>query len=78
MENTSQPNSLTMSDMAALVNIIEVACARGSFRANELSLVGQVYDRLKHFVSSSEVPTSVPPPETADIDQPSEQGESNA
>ena len=78
MENTSQPNSLTMADMAALVNIIEVACARGSFRANELSSVGQVYDRLKNFVSLTAVPESTLPAGNEPLDQNLESGETNA
>jgi hypothetical protein len=54
MENQTQPPAqLTITDMASVLNIIDVACARGAFRANEMSALGPVYDRLKMFVDAS-------------------------
>ena len=47
MDNQSQ---LTMTDMASLVTIVEVACNRGAFRADEMTLVGGLYDKLRQFV----------------------------
>lgn len=52
MENTTNtPASLTITDLIAIKNIIEVASERGSFRANELKSVGEVYERLDAFLS---------------------------
>ena len=49
MEN----HTLTVADMASLKNVLEAACNRGAFRANELSTVGQLYDKLSIFVAKS-------------------------
>lgn len=49
MEN----NSLTIADMASLKNILEAACNRGAFKANEMSTVGQLYDKLSIFIAQS-------------------------
>ena len=55
MENQTQPPAqLTIADMASVLNIIDVACSRGAFRANEMSALGPVYDRLKLFVDASQ------------------------
>ncbi len=47
MENAS----LTLADMASLKNLIEAATARGAFRANEMSTVGGIYDKLDTFLT---------------------------
>lgn len=44
MEN--QTVSLSVSDLILLQNIVQVACERGAFRADEMSQIGQCYDRL--------------------------------
>jgi hypothetical protein len=49
MENIT----LTINDLATLRNVIDLASARGAFRANELSEVGEVYNRLNQFVEAS-------------------------
>jgi hypothetical protein len=54
MENTTQPPSLTLADLASIQNIIEAASTRGAFRANELSVVGAMYDKLNAFVQASQ------------------------
>jgi len=46
MENTQ----LTLADLASIQNIIEAATTRGAFKANELSQVGAVYDKLSTFL----------------------------
>jgi hypothetical protein len=69
MENSAQ---LTMTDMASLVALIEVACSRGAYRAAEMTHVGAVYDRLKLFVAQG---TAAP----ADAEPQSQpQGDDNA
>lgn len=49
MEN----KQLTVADMASLKSIIEAANARGAFKAQELSTVGMLYDKLAYFVEQS-------------------------
>lgn len=46
MENAQ----LTIADMASLKNLIEAAVNRGAFKANELSAVGAIYDKLSKFL----------------------------
>ena len=53
MENTNQnPPSLTLNDLAVLRNVIEVAISRGTFKADEITAVGQTYDKLKSWLDS--------------------------
>ena len=42
---------LTVNDLQALRTIIDVASQRGTFKANELASVGQVYNRLEAFLN---------------------------
>lgn len=46
MENTQ----LTIADLASLKSLLEAACNRGTFKANEMSTVGVIYDKLSKFV----------------------------
>ena len=39
-------NQLSITDLAVLKNIIEVASNRGAFQAAELRQVGEVYEKL--------------------------------
>jgi len=41
---------LTVQDLQALKMIIDVASQRGTFRANEMTSVGNVYNRLTSFL----------------------------
>lgn len=49
MEN--QTVSLSVSDLILLQNIVQVACERGAFRANEMTEIGQCYDRLSAWLA---------------------------
>jgi hypothetical protein len=46
MENVQ----LTVADLASLKSLLEAACTRGAFKASEMSMVGNVYDKLSRFV----------------------------
>jgi hypothetical protein len=48
--STATPLSIT--DLAAIKNIIDVAASRGAFKAAEMKTVGEVYDRLTGFLTS--------------------------
>ena len=45
-------SQITIADIAMLKQIVEVASSRGAFRAEELSQVGAVYDRVSAWVES--------------------------
>lgn len=49
-EQQAQP--LTVQDLITLKSALELGTQRGAWRANELTAVGQVYDRLSAFVAS--------------------------
>ena len=44
------PTPLSITDLAAIKNIIDVAASRGAFRAPEMKTVGEVYDKLTNFL----------------------------
>lgn len=52
-QQTAKGPELTLNDLAALRNMIEVVTARGAFKANELSSVGVLFDRLTVFLEAS-------------------------
>jgi len=41
---------LTIADLASIKSLLEAACNRGSFKAQEMSTVGAVYDKLSRFL----------------------------
>jgi hypothetical protein len=49
MENNTQ---ITIADLDTIKNIISLASTRGAFRAEELSQVGAVYDKLTAFLEA--------------------------
>ena len=54
-ENTEErkevePVQLTLQDMQAISQILDVATRRGAFQAKELTAVGAVYDKLTGFL----------------------------
>jgi uncharacterized protein YggE len=66
-EATQSPE-LTITDLANLRSIIDVAVRRGVFAANEISAVGATYDKINAFVnavttSKAEEPASAPAPD---------------
>jgi hypothetical protein len=74
MENTTpndtNPNGpdipqITVQDLAGLQNVIEAACQRGAFRANEMKAVGELYDRLAAFLKA--IQPVVTPPDSGGI-----------
>ena len=48
MEN----NTITISDLDTIKNIINLAATRGAFRAEELTMVGTMYDKLTTFLEA--------------------------
>ena len=44
------PTQLTLTDLAAMKSIIDIASARGTFKPNEMMIVGQTYNKLIAFL----------------------------
>ena len=52
---------LNLNDLLAVRNLIEVVTQRGAFRANELSAVGALFDKLNAFLEESKKPQEEEP-----------------
>jgi hypothetical protein len=48
MEN----NQITVTDLVTIKNIIDLASARGAFRAGEMKEIGEVYEKLTQFLEA--------------------------
>ena len=48
MDNTQ----ITIADLNALKNIIDLASTRGAFRAAEMKEIGEVYNKLSSFLEA--------------------------
>jgi hypothetical protein len=51
-QTAEQNYDLTVQDLSALRNIIDVAAQRGSFKPNEMQAVGTVYNKLAGFLDA--------------------------
>ena len=53
-QETKQENNieLTVSDLNAIKQIIDVASSRGAFRPNEMTVVGTTYSKLETFLNA--------------------------
>ncbi len=66
-----QPD-LSIGDLRNLSTVIDVASTRGAFRANEMAMVGAVYNKLQAFLAKVAPPkqegdeASAPTPEKKD------------
>ena len=45
-------NNITVADLNLLKNIIDLASARGAFRAGEMKEIGEVYNKLAAFLDA--------------------------
>lgn len=68
----SETLQLTIQDLALMKDFISVACDRGAFKANEMSAVGQTYDKLATFLNAAIAQAEAQAAETQ------QQGEANA
>ena len=60
-EQQPQAPQLTVQDMITLKSAIELGSQRGAWRANELTAVGAVYERLSAFIQSIMPPAEEKP-----------------
>jgi hypothetical protein len=49
----TKPASLGVSDLVSIAQIIQLATSRGAWKAEELSAVGAVYDKLLSFLEAA-------------------------
>ena len=52
MEN----KQLTIADLASIKTLLDTACARGTFKGNEMRIVGEIYDKLSAFLEAAKPP----------------------
>lgn len=67
-----QEVAISLNDLGTLANIINLATTRGAFKANELSTIGAVYDKLNAFLVAA---TAQNAPQTEDSDKKETSGE---
>jgi hypothetical protein len=58
-EQSTRP-TLNIQDIANVVELLRLVTERGAWRANELSTVGQIYDRLTQFLEGAGVTFNAP------------------
>jgi hypothetical protein len=49
-----QPPVLGVQDLQNLLIVVDLASQRGAFRANELSQIGALFDKVNQFVASTQ------------------------
>jgi hypothetical protein len=54
---------LTVQDLTAIKQIIDVASSRGAFKPNEMAVVGQTYNKLEAFLGAVNASQSEQPKE---------------
>ena len=63
--STEQAPNLSLQDLLLVAQIIQVATQRGTFKAEELSNIGGLYDRLIAFLNATgAIKTAEAPAET--------------
>lgn len=68
MEEQAQPAApeLTLTDLANLRSIVEVAVRRGAFAANETTAIGATYDKINTFLNAAMPPKAEDQPAAAE------------
>lgn len=70
-ETTTAGPSLSLQDLASVIQIIDLCSSRGAFQGTEMEAVGALRGRFQAFVSAN-VPTEEPvqnPQETTEADE---------
>lgn len=50
-QEQAQPESISINDLASLLQIVDLASSRGAFRGGELTQVGTLFDKLNTFLT---------------------------
>jgi hypothetical protein len=53
-ESSAPKPELNLNDLSAIRNLIEVVTQRGAFKANELSSVGVLFDKITAFLEAAQ------------------------
>lgn len=61
-----QRPSITLQDIASVVEILKVVTERGVWKVGELTVVGQLYDRLVSFLEGAGVEVKKPTEDQGD------------
>lgn len=73
MTEQTQAPQLSLQDVAATVQVIDIACQRGAIRGPEMSGVGQLRDKIVAFLESQgQQDPGVPADEVSDPIPPTE------
>lgn len=51
-KETASAPELTVNDLSAIKQIIDVASSRGAFKPNEMAVVGTTYNKLELFLNA--------------------------
>lgn len=49
---STNPPQLSITDLAVIKDLIDVAATRGAFKASEMKTVGEIYDKLTVFLDT--------------------------
>lgn len=49
-----QDKGIGLNDLRAVLNLIQVVTARGAVKANELTAVGELHDKISNFLEMAE------------------------
>ena len=52
-QQTTEAPSLSLNDLVLLLNVVRVTAERGAIKADEMSAVGAVYEKLQKFLQAS-------------------------
>lgn len=52
-EQAQQPISLSLQDLRVLAGAVEIGASRGAYRANEMEIVGAMYNKLALFLKAN-------------------------
>lgn len=66
-EATTVPPSLTIKDLAGIVQIIDVVSERGAFKGSELESVGALRNRIADFLKANSTPDEQAEPTVAEV-----------
>jgi hypothetical protein len=73
IQQGAQAPSLGVKDLLLMFQVIQVVAQRGAFRADEMSNVGSLHDRLKSFlISAGALPSAESGPSESPAEEPKE------
>lgn len=64
----NNPPSVGLADIAFLLQAIEIGVQRGAYRAEEMSSLGGVYDKVKAFIVANQPKQAEPAAETSNAE----------